>query len=79
MKFYTGIMVAGAALAAAGMDPTHAAEADTPGESAAEPQRNGEEVVVTATRNEQPIAEAPATMSVVTGTELRRRPVQDLA
>ncbi|MGK6354412.1 TonB-dependent receptor domain-containing protein [Sphingomonas sp. DT-207] len=39
----------------------------------------GDEVVVTATRTEQQIADAPATMSVVTGTELRRRPVQDLA
>jgi outer membrane receptor for ferrienterochelin and colicins len=40
---------------------------------------SGTEVVVTATRTERQIADAPATMSVVTGTELRRRPVQDLA
>lgn len=39
----------------------------------------GQEIVVTATRSAQPIADAPATMSVVTGIELRRRPVQDLA
>lgn len=40
---------------------------------------NGSEIVVTATRSEQAVADAPATMSVVTGSELRRRPVQDLA
>jgi len=39
----------------------------------------GTEIVVTATRTQQTITDAPATMSVVTGTELRRRPVQDLA
>ncbi len=40
---------------------------------------SGLEIVVTATRGEQAIADAPATMSVIAGTELRRRPVQDLA
>ena len=40
---------------------------------------SGQEIVVTATRGEQEIAQAPASMSVVTGPELRRRPVQDLA
>ncbi|MCC2977105.1 TonB-dependent receptor [Sphingomonas sp. PL-96] len=40
---------------------------------------SGDEVVVTATRTDTRIVDAPATMSVVTGTELRRRPVQDLA
>lgn len=39
----------------------------------------GEEIVVTATYTPKEIADAPATMSVVPGTELRRRPVQDLA
>ncbi len=41
--------------------------------------REGDTLVVTATRSEQAVSEAPATISVVTGTELRRRPVQDLA
>lgn len=40
---------------------------------------SGREIVVTATRTQQEIAQAPASMSVVTGPELRRRPVQDLA
>lgn len=40
---------------------------------------SGQEIVVTATRGEQEIAQAPASMSVVTGPDLRRRPVQDLA
>lgn len=40
---------------------------------------SGREIVVTATRTPQEIAEASASMSVVTGPELRRRPVQDLA
>lgn len=40
---------------------------------------DGSTIVVTATRSSQAIADAPASMSVVTGTELRRRPVQDLA
>jgi len=39
----------------------------------------GSDIVVTATRTEQAIKDAPATMSIVTGAELRRRPVQDLA
>jgi outer membrane receptor for ferrienterochelin and colicins len=40
---------------------------------------SGREIVVTASRTEQEIAQASASMSVVTGPELRRRPVQDLA
>lgn len=39
----------------------------------------GDEIVVTATRTEQKISDAPATMSVVSGADIRRRPVQDLA
>lgn len=39
----------------------------------------GTDIVVTATRTEQTIKDAPASMSIVTGAELRRRPVQDLA
>lgn len=40
---------------------------------------SGQEIVVTATRGEQEIAKDPASMSVVTGRNLRRRPVQDLS
>ena len=36
-------------------------------------------IVVTASRYEQDIEQAPASISVVSGEELRRRPVQDLA
>lgn len=72
----TTVMAGACALAIATLGSAKAAE-DEP--AAVEPQRGTQEVVVTATRNEQPIADAPATMSVVTGTELRRRPVQDLA
>ncbi len=77
MKFYAKILAAGAMLAIAGQ--ANAVEADIPTNAEPESQRSGPEVVVTATRTEQPIDDAPATMSVVTGTELRRRPVQDLA
>ncbi|MGC4249990.1 MAG: TonB-dependent receptor [Sphingobium sp.] len=59
----------------------HAAEQDRPARSRAEQRQaiDGSTIVVTATRSSQPIMDAPASMSVVTGTELRRRPVQDLA
>lgn len=40
---------------------------------------SGQQIVVTATRTRQAIIDAPATMSVVTGEEVRRRPVQDMA
>lgn len=77
MKFCTKVLVTGAALAIAGQ--TSAAETNAPADTDTDRLRSGPEVVVTAVRTEQPIADAPATMSVVTGTELRRRPVQDLA
>lgn len=70
----TTVMAGACALALVTIGSAKASES---GPAAAEPQPG--EVVVTATRSEQPIADAPATMSVVTGTELRRRPVQDLA
>ncbi|RIV80119.1 TonB-dependent receptor [Aurantiacibacter xanthus] len=40
---------------------------------------DGSTIVVTASQFPQEIRQAPATMSVVTGEQLRRRPVQDLA
>lgn len=59
----------------------HAEEQDNPARSRTEQREaiNGSTIVVTATRSSQALMDAPATMSVVTGTELRRRPVQDLA
>ncbi|MDH4743080.1 TonB-dependent receptor [Sphingomonas sp. CBMAI 2297] len=77
MNLCTRIAATGAALVMAGVG--HAAEDEARANTGNEPRRDAAEIVVTATRNEQPIADAPATMSVVTGTELRRRPVQDLA
>ena len=38
-----------------------------------------EPVVVSATATERPLADAPATVTVITGDELQQRPVQDLA
>lgn len=47
--------------------------------AAPEPLQELSQVVVTATSLQQRLEEAPATMSVVTGAEIRRRPVQDVA
>lgn len=75
----------GAAIWAAPVTASSLEEEQAQGERAAragaerEAAVRGAEIVVTATRREQAIIDAPATMSVVTGTELRRRPVQDLA
>ncbi len=61
--------------------PAYAEEQDNPAQTRVQQKSaiEGSDIVVTATRNEQTIKDAPASMSVVTGTELRRRPVQDLA
>lgn len=58
-----------------------ASEQDDPAEALSRQRAaaEGREIVITATRTPQAIIDAPATMSVVTGQELRRRPVQDLA
>lgn len=67
------LMGSSAAIAADNQDdPTKAREERR--EAAA-----GSEIVVTATRTPQLLIDAPASMSVVTGQQLRRRPVQDLA
>ncbi len=70
-----------AASALAVPQPAHAAEQDNQADIRAQQKAavEGADVVVTATRTEQAIRDAPASMSVVTGAELRRRPVQDLA
>jgi outer membrane receptor for ferrienterochelin and colicins len=64
---------------AAELPATSPAQEATRAKEEREAAASGTEVVVTATRTERQIADAPATMSIVTGTELRRRPVQDLA
>lgn len=60
----TGVVLCGCAGAAA---------------AAPQPAHDLPQVVVTATSLRQRLEEAPATMSVVTGAEIRRRPVQDVA
>lgn len=77
LNFYTEIVMASACAIA--VAHTGRAEAAVGEPTPEEFRRSGPEIVVTATRSEQPLADAPATMSVVTGAELRRRPVQDLA
>jgi len=59
----------------------YAEDQDNTAQSRLERQESitGSSIVVTASRSWQQISKAPASMSVVTGTELRRRPVQDLA
>lgn len=73
--------IAIATSALAFVQPAEAAEQDDQSDIRARQRSaiDGSDVVVTATRTEQTIRDAPASMSVVTGAELRRRPVQDLA
>lgn len=56
-----------------------AAEADGARNAIETGTRPGRTIVVTATRSELELADAPASISVVSGETLRRRPVQDLA
>lgn len=69
-----------AAASACALSATGAAYAKNPSDEAVRSSSgDSDEIVVTATRTEKAIDDAPATISVVTGTDLRRRPVQDLA
>lgn len=59
----------------------HAEEQDGSAQQRAERQRDldGSAIVVTASQTSQQIRTAPASISIVQGSETRRRPVQDLA
>lgn len=59
----------------------HAEEQDSSAQQREERQQSldGSSIVVTASQTSQEIRTAPATISVIAGSDLRRRPVQDLA